>query len=203
MALVYGALGLVLVGNRARSLAVHRSSRAAWAAGERSALRRFRRLLPLRPDAELLRPRALSQWLGPRSRVVAARRASRRRSPTSAPTCGRAPGAAPRHQRVLDGGHGLFNERYMTLFAYLATALRPDARKRASHQLRRRHRRPRRSSRHAELESIDVVDISRDMLELGTRGLPPRPAPARGSARARPRRGRPLVPPDDRLNATT
>ena len=102
--------------------------------------------------------------------------------PAAATCCGEPRQLPAGHQRLLHVGHGRSSgQRYMKLFVYWPVALQPAARRALLDQLRRRHDRPG-AGRHARAcSSIDVVDISRDILELARVLFPP---PGRDTARA-------------------
>ena len=70
------------------------------------------------------------------------------------------------HRRLQHGRHGARRPPVHEALHVVAGRLRAAAEARAAHQLRQRRARPSRSPTRASLEHIDVVDISREILEL-------------------------------------
>ncbi|MBI3932651.1 MAG: spermidine synthase [Acidobacteria bacterium] len=174
LSLVYGALSLLLLGSGARALAAPRGSPARTALLAAGVLHlAFTALFPFGLMRNYYAKGVTARWTGPAERVLLSREGL-----TETLFYIRTDlWGTPVQYRLATNGFsmsstGVFAERYMSLFADLAMALRPDA-KRALLVSYGVGTTARALCRAPGLQSIDVVDTSRDILELGHLVSPP------------------------------
>jgi spermidine synthase len=174
LALLYAAVALCVGASRASALALPRGSgvrKATWAMAGLYVV--FVAVFPFGLMRHYYVKAVTSRWLVPGTSVVASREGV---SETVFYMRTEVWGSPVYHRLVTNGysmsATGIYGERYMSLFAYLATALRPDARRALliSYGLGETAKALTRSR---GLEAIEVVDISPDILELGRVVFPP------------------------------